>query len=198
MQEFLNSEWFTIFGQVFTFGQILYSLAYVFLCITIYWYFAKRFLPKYFEKVSEEETKKGRVYRTISYIFYLSLLTGFAFIFNLDPVLFSNAHITFKLSTLFQAILIAYVARVADWVISGLFLNRFYNKRDDPKRKESGKKESKESAGRIVQIAVYLFAAILILTSLNVDYKLYDFTDSNENITFSLRISNILAAILGA
>jgi len=196
MEEFQNSVWFSIAGVAFTFGQVLFSLGYVMLCTGLYWYFTKRFLPKYFLRIEKSEIQKEKVKRVVTYIYYLSVITGIILITELDPILFSNDHVTIRLSTLFQATLILQIARLSDWIISGLVINRFYNRRDDPREEEEHKVASKESAGRIVQMAVYIFAAILILTSFNIDYTFYDFTNADGEITFSLRISSVLSAIL--
>ena len=197
MEAFQNSVWFSIAGVAFTFGQILFSLGYSLLCSAVYWYFTQRFLPKHFLRIEKSEIQKEKVKRVVSYIFYLSVITGIILITELDPVLFSNAHLTFRVSTLFQATLILQIARLSDWIISGLVVNRFYNKRDDPREGEEQKVASKESAGRTVQIAVYIFAAILILTSFNIDYTFYEFTnEAGDVVTFALRISSILSAIL--
>ncbi len=196
METFQNSVWFSIAGVAFTFGQVLFSLGYSLLCSAVYWYFTHRFLPKYFARIEKSEIQKDKVKRVVSYIFYLSVITGVILITELDPILFSNSHVTILLSTLFQATLILQIARLSDWIISGLVINRFYKKRDDPHEEEEQKIASKESAGRTVQIAVYIFAAILILTSFNIDYTFYDFTNAKNEVTFSLRISSILSAIL--
>ena len=196
MEAFQNSVWFTIWGVQFTFGQVLFSLGYTLLCTAMYWYFTQRFLPRYFTRIEKSEIQKERVKRVVMYIFYLSVITGVILITELNPVLFSNSHVTIRLSTLFQATLILQIARLSDWIISGLVINRFYNKRDDPREEEDHKVASKESAGRTVQMAVYIFAAILILTSFNIDYTFYDFTNEKGEITFSLRISSVLSAIL--
>jgi small-conductance mechanosensitive channel len=200
MEEFLNSPWFSIGGENFTFGEVLFSLAYAMFCTAVYLYFIRRFLPRYFTRIEKSEIQKGKVKRVVSYIFYLSVITGIIYISNrLDstwnPVLFKNMHVEIRLITLFQATLILQISRLADWIISGLIVNRFYNKRDDPREEEEHKVATKESAGRTVQMAVYIFAAILILTSFNIDYTFYDFTEGNE-VKFSLRISSILSAIL--
>jgi len=188
MEEFQNSVWFSIAGVAFTFGQILFSLGYVMLCTGVYWYFTQRFLPKYFLRIEKSEIQKEKVKRVVTYIYYLSVITGIILITELDPILLSNDHVTIRLSTLFQATLILQIARLSDWIISGLVINRFYNKRDDPREEEEHKVASKESAGRTVQMAVYIFAAILILTSFNIDYTFYDYTNADGEITFSLRI----------
>jgi len=201
MNVFLNSIWFSILGVDFTFGQILFSLGYTLLCVGIYWYFTQLFLPKYFTRIEKSEIQKERVKRVVSYIFYLSVITGIILIFpdEINLILFKNNHVEILLSTLFEATLILQIARLSDWIISGIVINRFYDKREDPrevKEEEENKEASKKSAGRTVQIAVYIFAAILILTSFNIDYTFYDYTNTDGIVTFSLRISTILSAIL--
>ncbi len=197
METFLNSVWFIIAGKAFTFGQILFSLAYGMVSTAVYWYFMQRFLPKHFKRIERSELHQEKVRRVVTYIFYLSVITGLILILDLDPTLFKNMHLTVKLSTLFQATLILQIARLSDGIISGLVVNRIYNKRDDQRESEEEKVTAKESAGRTVQMAVYIFAAILILTSFNIDYTIYEFKEADgETVSFALKISSILAAIL--
>ena len=197
MHDFLISEWFRIGELGFTYGEVLLAMLYVIVCTSAYWLLVTRFLPGYFEKVEESEDQRRRVRKIISYVLYLSLATGVVFILELDFTLLPpNEHITIQFSAVLQALLILQLARLADWLISRIVVNRYYNKRDEPKETALPKKDTQSRAGRTVQLAVYLFATLLILTNLDIDWSMEFQTEAKGDGTFTLRLSNILAAIL--
>ena len=60
MEEFFSTTWFTIREEAFTYGEILFSFLFVLVCLSLYWLFYVRYLPKYFEKVEETGEQKRR------------------------------------------------------------------------------------------------------------------------------------------
>ena len=200
MEEFFNTTWFTIREEAFTYGEILFSFLFVLVCLSLYWLFYVRYLPKYFEKVEETGEQKRRVRTIVTTIFYLSVITGLLLILDLNSRIFENQYLTVRISAILEALLIIQIARLADWLISHLVVNRYYSKRDEPKPAPTKDQPvTTDTANRTVQFAVYLFATILILTNFEIDYTIFEFEPPPEdgvNTGFQLRISNILAAVL--
>ena len=201
MEEFFGTTWFTINTEDFTYGEILFSFLFVLICLSIYWLFYVRYLPRYFEKVDETPEQKRKVRTIVTTIFYLSVITGLLLVLDLNSQIFENQYMTLRISAVLEALLIIQIARLADWLISHLVVKRYYSKRDEPKLKSPAKEEpdTSDTANRTVQFAVYLFATILILTSFEIDYTIFEFDPPPEDGVpqgFQLRISNILAAVL--
>ena len=194
MQEFLNAVWFSVGAHPVSYGQVIYSLGFVCVTLIVYWYFTARFLPDYIRRRTVNARQSKRVYRIINYILAFWLLMGMVTILDIDRAIFSNAQITFRLSTLIQALLIFQMARLIDWIISRVFIHGFYESRDKPRGDAPAKPQTEESANKTVQFAVYVFAVILILRSFQIDYEIYSFGSGNDE--FVLKISNIFLAIL--
>ena len=197
MQSFLESVWFTIGAIPFTYGEILSALLFVLGVTAVYLYFVRQWLPRHFSRLQDPIVEPGKVKRIVTLIFYLSLLSGLIVILGLNPELYSNDYITIRVNAIVQAILIFQIARIADWIISRIVVDRYYNRRDTPPPQDLVKKPQQgHHAGRTVQFAVYIFATILILTNFNIDFSFYEFKNPDGEISSTLRMSNILAAIL--
>lgn len=194
MQDFFDTQWFTIGDVPLTFGQVIVAMAFTVLCITLYWYVARRLLPTYFTRMDESEQENRRVQRIILYIFAFSILSGLIVITGVDKTLMSSANFTLSISTILHAILIFQLARLVDWVISRVFIHGFYERRDQPRPDPRRKVHTEETASKTVQISVYIIAAILILRSFEIDYIIHSF--ALKDGAFDLKISNILIAIL--
>lgn len=197
MQDFLTSEWFTIRELDFTYGEVLLAILFVIVCTSAYLFLVRGFLPGYFNKVEESPEQRKRVNTIITYILYLSIAVGLVLLLDVDFALLPpNKYITIQFSAVLQAVLILQLARLADWLISRIVVNRYYNKRDEPKEPVITKKDAQAHAGRTVQLAVYLFATLLILSNLDIDWSMDFETKAPDDNVFVLRLSNILAAIL--
>lgn len=196
MQTFLEAVWFSIGTMSFTYGQILSSVLFVLLTTSLYIYFIRQWLPRHFDRLEDKPPQRRKIRRVVTIVFYLSLLSGLIAILDVNPDLFSNEYATITVNTIVQSILILQIARIADWLISRIVVGRLYNRRDLPAPQEVKKAKPGEHAGRTVQFAVYIFATILILTNFNIDYQIWQFTDAGGEVTFTLRISSILSAVL--
>ena len=194
MQEFLQAIWFSIAGQTFTYGQVLGALALVLIAILAYWLLAVRALNVYAERVPESALQTDRIRKLLLTLMGLGLLVLLLIALRLDPALFSNENLTIRISTLLQAVMILFLARLLDWVISNVLIDRYYRQRDKPRGTHT-RKYNEKSASRTVQFAVYIIAIILILRSFQIDYTLHDIPLGKEEV-FSLKISNIFIAIL--
>ncbi|MDX1476232.1 MAG: mechanosensitive ion channel [Saprospiraceae bacterium] len=197
MRAFLHATWFEIAGQAFSYGQVLFSMAFICVSILIYWYLTRRLLPPYFKRSEIDEKQSKTVHRILIYIFYLCLLLGLILILDLDRPLFTLSGVDIQLSILLQALLILQLARFADWLISRVFIHGFYERRDRPRKgPETRKPVTERSANRTVQWAVYILAVILILTTFQIDYVLAEYRGKDDEVDFVLRVSNIFKAIL--
>lgn len=197
MEQFFAETWFEINGYAFTYGQILAAGGLILISSLLYWYVIWRYLPGYFARSPEEPQQVRKIKGILYYLYGLGLLTGLLMILGFDQTIFQNDNLVLRLSTLLNALLILQLARLFDWVISRVFLHGYYLKRGKPKEEKvspPSQKHPEESASRIVQIVVYIFALILILRSFQLDYKLFSFTYKDSQVP--VHLSNILTALL--
>ena len=94
MRDFLISDWFSIGEMSFTYGQILFSILFLFICLAIFYLFSVRLLPTYFERIDEAPALRKKVRTIVSYILYLSILTGLIHLLGLNVRLFENEHVS--------------------------------------------------------------------------------------------------------
>jgi small-conductance mechanosensitive channel len=196
MREFFNAPWFTFGNMAFSYGQILSTIGIALLFLVVYRYIVWQYLPKYFARNKDSQGQIKKVNRIIAFLFYLSLIITIILILSLDYTIFSNDNITFRISTLLEAILILQFARLLDWIISRVFIHSFYARRDNIKAQDiERKQQTEESANKTVQFIVYVLAIILILTNFRIDITLIEFT-TKEGQPFTLKLSNIFIAVL--
>ena len=184
---FFNQVLFQIGTKEFTVLNMVYAVLAIVVITLLYRLVFNILIPKYYDRVKPENLVKPK--RAILFILFLATVIGLIWSFELDYVLFENELITFTVVTALQAILILLLARLFDWVISkALAYNYQRSRHDDDSVKEPrvDKKPSEKTASRTVQYAVYIFAAILILESFQIDYILYAYGE------YEFKISTIL------
>ena len=194
MQEFLDSTIFTIGELTCTGRQLAWLIGIVLLAVFLEFIFIRRLLPSFFERSPEKTKNIRKINRIILYILGLGVLVGIVMILDIDRVLFTNPNITFRLSTIFWALLILQVARLLDWIIAKVFIHQYYARRDDDKRAQRTYEENEGTANRTVQWAVYLFALIMILRAFQIDYTLFNYTLNENQVPFTL--SKIFVSII--
>lgn len=128
-------------------------------------------------------------------LFILILAT--LYIFSWDHSFGEWRGVNISISLFVKSITILITARFLDWLISNVFINEYYNKRD--KALKSNKIDShlvvtKPFGSKIVQYIVYTLAFILILRSFNLDFRLYEINYDGDQIIF--RLSNIVFVVL--
>lgn len=179
-------------GQLIAVGLglvLLYILAYL---------LNKRWLERFFtfEKTKENDQKK---IRRISFI-CIGLIAALVVVLGLGldvSVSQNDTNPLFKLkvSTILQAILIYFIARLIDEVLSGLLTHRYEQRRNQQIEEGIYKYEGRGKGvkvGHIVQPIVYLLAATFIVQELNITWGLPMPWQDGE----PLRINTVLTAIL--
>lgn len=196
MQEFFDSVLFSIGSMTCTGRQLALLLGLLLLAILLEFAFVRRLLPKFFERSPEKSSNIRKINRIALYILGLGVLIGFVMILDIDQVIFSNPNITFRISTIFLALLILQVARLLDWIVAKVFIHQYYANRDEEKRTQKiyEEKDVERTANRTVQWAVYLFALIMILRAFQIDYTLFSYTLNENQVPFTL--SKIFVSII--
>jgi small-conductance mechanosensitive channel len=182
-----------------TLGQLLRVMGLLVSLSLVNYIISKKLLPDFLARTSQSEYNTRKFRRILFYILAMGAAIGIVLIFNINQVIYTNPNVTFRINSIFQAILILQLARLLDWIISQGFIHRYYTRRDKqgdaPVKYE--KKETEETANRTVQWTVYIFAIILILRAFQIDFTLDPFTDPDSEINFpTIRLSNIFISIV--
>ena len=182
-----------------TLGQLLRIIGLLLSLSFINYIISRKILPGFLARTAHSESNTRKFRRILFYIFAMVAAIGIVMIFNINQILYTNPNVTFRISSIFQAILILQLARLLDWIISKGFIHRYYSRRDK-QSDASGKyekQETEETANRTVQWTVYIFAIILILRAFQIDFTLDPFTDPDSEINFPIiRLSNIFISIV--
>jgi len=116
-------------------------------------------------------------------------------VLNIDTSIHEGEKVVIMLSTLILGLLILFVARFLDLIINKVIVHNMYAQRETVlTRANLPQKDERMVAGRIVQYIVYVFAVLILLNILQIDYTLFNF--QKEDYTFNFKISNIFKIIL--
>ena len=188
---FLERVLFEIGGNEITIQNVVLSVLAILAITVLYRLVFHRWIPKYYDNANEDNLRKLK--RQIKLILFLATVIGLIWSLELDYVLYENETIAFTILTALQAILILLLARLFDWVISKALAYNYERSRTAEKPSkisEIDKKPSEKTASRTVQYTVYLFAALLILETFQLDYVIYPYGQ------YEFKISTIFWAIL--
>ena len=197
--DLLETVHFSIGNLDITLGQVLgFGLVFLILAVA-FWVTNKRILPYYLKKDKLEADEQKRLGRIISLIFFLLLIIGTLFIFEIDMQLFKDKPFMFRVSKIFIALLIIQFARISDWLVSKVMVQNYYARdtKDEKKDRSSIEKDSMKNewkATRIIQYIVYIVSAIFIIRYFHLENTQLDL--STPEHTINLSASNLLTAIL--
>jgi small-conductance mechanosensitive channel len=196
MQEYLDIILFSIGNQNFTVGQVIAGLLAFGIIILSYRMFVKQFYPRIFlnEQISAKAKKKLK--SNLRIIVGILIAMVVLAIFKLDKQLYANEYFELTIMLLLKVILFLQIARVLDWVISNLFIHRYYTNRDKEEKivPVTVRGDSESLAHRTLQYIFYTIVGLYILRSFHIDATLYE--REFKDYTFYLKISNILIAWL--
>ena len=180
--------------------------------LVFYRLFFARFLPGLLQKQSISPEKRNKLSRNFNFALFLILLLGVWYITGIDLNLESiaettlegeenapgNSYITLTLSTVLGSFLVWQIARLLLLLFDVLPLEQYFvNNRADHYRKPVPQrvKDNEQNRGRRnFRYFIQSLAVLLIISILNIDFKLISFTlGKNE---FTLRVSNIISALL--
>ena len=196
MNNFFAEILFTIGSHDFTTGQLTAASISLLVSFMLYRLITRKLLPRYFEKERYQTEDKGKIIRTVKYLFYLIALVGLIFSLQINYEFFSNEDISFKITTLLQALIIIQLAHLLDWIISKILLYNFHKTREAEKKEAYAQglayneKKIEPATSKTLQYVVYIFAIILILQSFHLDYTIFSFD------RYDFKVSNIFWSIL--
>jgi len=203
IREILNTVLFNVLDREVTISQLVVALFIIFVLFILYRLFIKRFFPNTGLNTDLTDLQSKRIRRAMFYIFSLLILIVLVIGLGLDFEFFTDKKYRFKLSNIFEALLIIQLARVFDWLISKVIIHPYYLNRDSEKKKISNEKvEGEETAFRTVQYLLYVIAGIIILRNFNWDLTFFPYTETitdidgaKKVINHAFRITDILSAV---
>ncbi len=193
MNEQLQTKLFDLWGTSISLSQVVMAVLLLLVLSVGYWLLSRKILPRYFKREIIKIMPQWAVRRIIFYFFALLAIIAVMWCLGLDYVLFERGNIRIRLITLLEALAIVQLARLADWVISKLLLYNYEKNLEDDKeyaKSLAHTVDKKQLGNRTVQYIVYLFAAILVLQSFEIDYTLFSYQ------YVPIRISSVLVAVL--
>ncbi|MBK9256720.1 MAG: mechanosensitive ion channel [Saprospiraceae bacterium] len=132
------------------------------------------------------------------YIFFGILFTTLLFIriFNVHLVIININEYELTLKFLLEAFTIISLATVVDWILSYIFIQDYFVKRElrKPALPKGPDKDADKNGTRLVQYIVYLYGLIIIMKKFSIDYII--FKKELKGGVFTLAISDILMAVL--
>lgn len=191
--DFLDFELLSLGNYTFELHQLISIVLIAIFGITVFRWLRFYLNPKIksWETVSDEQRRK--LLRITKLFFIFLAILAMIFILDLNFNLSPNEDNPIYISFILQALAIIQFARLLDWIVSNYFIHRNFVRRGETK--EPGKKRDPEGvATKTVQFLVYIFAFVLILRNLDLDYILTTYQLKDGNI-FDLKISNVLGAI---
>jgi len=193
MQEILDLILFTIGGQEFSLGQVIAAILAFSIIMLSYRMFVKQFFPRVLLNNQISENEKNR----LKSILFVAILIIVAFvivaILKLDRTIYSNQNFNLTIQLVIKALLFLQIARLFDWLISNLFIHRYYSNRDKEKAKSRlYNRDAESSAKKTLQYIFYLIVGLFVLRSFQLDLTIYHRLINDESVSF--KISNILIA----
>ena len=172
--EFFNQIVFTIRGEDIRLSQLVLVVVSVLILAALGYFLRTRWINRLLTKEdTPNSTQQSISLNTILVLSLLSLLIvvlglGIDFPLREEGVL---SHI--KLSTLIQALLIYFVDRLVDLVLSAVLARRYQQRRqqeiDEGIYRYQGRRGSEVKVSRIVQPIVYVLALSFIIQEFNID-----------------------------
>lgn len=198
LESWYYRELFEIGDKPVLLGQIVLLILIVFGFALIHRLLKRNYLPTYFKNNLVGRDEGRLLLRLLTYMFISISALAALFLTHLNFLFFKEQSINIDLRLILEAIIIVIFARLLDWMIFNILINKYYSKRDgessDLTIVQTSKKES--SAASIVQYIVYLLAAILILRRFNLDITLYEYSNSVDGVDVAFKLTNIFKAIL--
>ena len=196
MREFFETAWFSVGDISFTYGQILSSMAFIAICAVLYWYLVFRLLQSYLVRRHTTDNEVRFFQRIVRNLSVLAVVFALVMLLGLDRTLIQNTHFSIQISDVLGAAFIFLFARGIDLLFSQILVDRVYSRRDELKQIASREVPTRENANKTAQYIVYLIAVILVLTTFDIDFKLFDLPADTKGHKIPIRISNVLTAIL--
>ena len=202
MFDFFDKVVFQLAERSVTIAQLVWIVLFLLSWILVFWLFSTNSFKHLYEKYEIDDRHQKKLRRTLSLLLALTTLVLLSWLFKLNGVLTTINGTAITAIHVIKALCIFQAARLLDWTLSNVFINRYYHNREKLKEQRQAQKEQQilshsdqeKGASRTVQYIVYILAFIFILQSLNLDFTLFHPTLKGKPIDFN--ISNILFAVL--
>ena len=158
-----------------------------------------KWLTLYFEKSQIDNYRIKSLHRQLLFFLFFLLVYVLMKVLKLDIQFFENNSFL-NLSLVFEGLLILQGARVLDWLITNTFIHKYYSQRDTVEKQRQGQegKDIEKTGSKVVQSIVYVIAAIILISNLNLDYTFFSTSigqkDGSSQVDFTL--SKVIVAIL--
>ena len=196
MGDFLGQILFSAGDTQISLGQILLSLLVIFGALTLMARFRVLNIAGVLRQRGIAKSEISRFFRRYIPFSALLILLIVTRILNLHWVLFRMNGYDVTLRFILEALTILLLASVLDWIISNLFIQNYFSKRELRRQPKTGEEQgtSDRNATRLVQYIVYMYGAIILLQKFGLDYVLFSRVIKGE--IFVIKITDILLAIL--
>lgn len=203
LQEFLDRILFEIGQFAISVGELARIIGIsVALCAVGYFVLA-RWLPLFYQKEETAQQARRRISRIVAMCLLLLGLIGVFSSLNIDMVIYEvagrdpeAAKVSIRISTLLQALLAFYVARLFDWLITEFLVRRYQRQHHAETGEAPSRRVGREAerAGSIVKPIVYTLALMFVLNRLAVNLTLTRIGQGDAAVDFTL--NHILTAVL--
>ncbi len=196
MIEFFNTDLITLGSLDITVGMSILLTLFILFIIVFFKNINKAGVTNFFKITGIEHEEHIRIRRIIWYLTLLISALVVVLILGIDFSIYRNENYGLNLSHIIAGLIVFMIARLLDWLISNVFIHKYYRKRDDEKNPSFlDEKEDEEGiATSSVKYIFYTLAGIILLQVFNLDLSLFNNTINGRN--FEFKISNILSAVL--
>ncbi len=200
MDAYFNKVVLQILGLDITLGQILLLCIAWILSIIFYHLFSRSSkVNRLLDQNNIGDQKRRSLKFILAYLIVSVLFLVILRILGVDPT-FSLGKLAVSLSLIVDLIIFVQAARLIDWIISNLFIHRYYINRDARKKGAQVTRNTERTASTVVQYIVFAAAIVIFLNNNEAfDFSFYKKTwqDSDGNTgAIEFKISRIFVVAL--
>ncbi len=201
MREWIDHILFSVEDWKFTLGQLGLLVILIVVSLLGYRFFTRStYFSRSLENSNIDNDQIKNLRRKLYYFILILIVLLTTLVLDIDYFFPENEYFL-SFSLFLEILLIIQGARIMDWMLSNLFIHRYYSRRDEPEHKRYKKKKTTEgSATRIVQLIVYMLAILLLFNKIGWEGTIYstEITNAEGEVikTISLTWSNVIISIL--
>jgi small-conductance mechanosensitive channel len=176
-------------------GQLILSLLFIGGAVLSYRFLIRMALRTDFFMKDTNRKDRVRIVRESRLALLLVIIWVLLVFLGMDLMLFDGQSLDIHVSTIIFGVLILMLARFLDLIINKIIIYNMELSRDSRRHPDRlPHKEERKDASRVVQYIVYVFAILVLLNTLQLDYTLFSY--EKEDYTFNFKISNIFRFVL--
>jgi small-conductance mechanosensitive channel len=201
MQEFLDHVLFSLNDWTFDVAKLIMSIAVIALFIFLFRYLSSpSAIGQFLQRNNIEQIQRNKFHWIIRFLLFFLGILLLLLILDLNLTLFSRNNFNLNITLILQGLIILQGARLMDWIFGNILIHKYYRKRDNPRpRKEEGSGNIEEkSAIRIGQTIVIIAAIYMLMSGLNLDFSLFEYTVRNNGnpTTIDFRFTKVLSGLM--